>query len=212
MTDHEKHTDIVEQAIISRLRGLKQMPVDTQKLDASLTRQIPRPRAFWQRAWRPIAAVAASFLIIATVAIALSAGSSEAHASPEIMAQIHRDIVSGKVATMDYKNVDEANKAIAAMIDGKLQIPVVPLTHLKSCCLKEVKDRKMACVLFEKDGVPVTISVAKASDFAGPDHGMKMSSASGVQMVMMERNGMWICMMAEMPADQLKTLAEQVKF
>lgn len=212
MTEHEHNShDIVEQAIISRLRGLKRTPVDTHSLEAIISRQIPRPRQFWQRMWRPVAAIAASIMIIVAVGIALSINSSEAHASPAMMAQIHRDIITGKVATMDTHNLDEANKAIAAMVDGSLQLPQIPLTHKMSCCMREVKDRKMACVLFEKEGVPVTISIAKASDFKGPRHDSVMS-ADGIQMIMMERNGMWICMMAEMPAEQLKALADKMRF
>lgn len=212
MTEHEKHPDIVEQAIISRLRGLKQMPVDTQSLDAALERQIPRPRQFWQRMWRPVTAVAASIIVVIAVGLALSAGSSEAHASPAELAQFHRDIVAGKVAVMRADDMKAANQAITALAGNTIQLPEVPGAHQMACCMRDVKDKKMACVLFENHGTPVTLSVAKASDFQGPKSGYHTESISGVQMVMMERDGKWVCMMSEMSMDELKALAEKVRF
>ncbi len=209
---HEHKTDIVEQALMSRLRGLRQMPVDTGELESAITSRVPRPRRFWQRAWRPMTALAASVIVVASVALALSAGSREAHAEPAMMAQIYRDMVSGKVPTHTTENMHDANSAIAAMIDGAIKIPEVPASHTMACCMREVKNRKVACVLFENHGTPVTISVAKATDFKGPRDGVSQITSDNLHMVMMERNGLWICMVSEMPMNELVALSQEIKF
>ena len=74
--------------------------------------------------------------------------------------------------------------------------------------------------LLKDDGVPVTMTVANASDMRTPKtptatrNGVSynVESVGALQMVMTQRNGRWICLIGELPALRLMELAEKLQF
>jgi hypothetical protein len=89
-----------------------------------------------------------------------------------------------------------------------------------ACCMKSVHNKKMACVLLKNDGVPVTLAVASASDMKLPAapvqtrNGVsyRVQHVGDLSMVMTERNGKWLCLIGQLPAEQLMDMARQIQF
>ena len=220
MALQDDFADRTEAAIAQRLAKLAGMPVDTTSLDRALRRQLPAPpgasRRLW---WRPLAAVAASLMLVAAIAFALLQGRA-AQASAVEMAQMHRDIVSGAIPTMHADSIDEANRAIAALAGGFPQLPEPPVAHSMACCMRTIGDKKVACILLNDGGTPVTMAVADAAEVKSPHspttvhNGITfhIETVGDLQMVMTERQSRWICLIGAVPTEKLMDLAEAVKF
>jgi len=87
--------------------------------------------------------------------------------------------------------------------------------------MKSVKDKRVACVLLEGEGKPITMTVANARDVklpASPPPMMRngvayhVQSSASLNMVSTERGGRFVCLIAEMPVERLMDLAGQLSF
>jgi hypothetical protein len=95
-----------------------------------------------------------------------------------------------------------------------------PQAHVMACCIKSVQNKRVACVLLKSDGVPVTMAVADAKDVRSPKSlvvvhsGTRyhVQSSGSLNMVMSEREGRWVCLIAELPAERLMGLAAHLEF
>ncbi len=223
--DPNEQEERVDRAVAARLQKLGNMPIDTARLEQALRRRIPKPASGWS--WRsfqirPLRAVAASIVILSFIvtAVFLTTTTGPALASASQMAQMHLDIVSGKTPVMQVDSIEAANRALAAQSPGSPQVPSMPAEHVMACCMKNVKDKRVACVLLKESGVAVTFSVAAASDMKLPTgpfvsrNGVSYSvqAFDKLSMVMTERNGKWLCLIGELPADRLMDIAAQVRF
>jgi hypothetical protein len=215
----------LDRATADRLAKLRAMPVDTTGLDRFIRAAIPAPstgRAVLSMRWfRPMRAVAASFLVVAVIAgILLSMSGQPVEASTAEMAQFHNDLVSGRVPVTRVDSIQDANQAISAQWSQSPKMPDMPKDHVMACCMRSVKDRKMACVLFQGDGEPVSMTVANASDMKIPTspvithNGIEyhVQSVGALNMVMTQRNGRWVCLIAKLPTDRLMDLASSLQF
>ena len=89
-----------------------------------------------------------------------------------------------------------------------------------ACCMNSLKDKDVACVLMKREGVPVSLMVARSRDMRLPSSPVTVHNgvsyhvqASGkLNMVMSERHDRWVCLIAEMPAEQLMDLAARLEF
>ena len=89
-----------------------------------------------------------------------------------------------------------------------------------ACCMRTVKNKKVACVLLQGEGEPVSMTVAKASDVRIPDCPMvtrggidyHVQSTGSLNMVMTERDGRWVCLISKLPATRLMELASSLQF
>jgi hypothetical protein len=219
-----------DRAISARLAKLRTMPVDTSSLDNRL-------RAALDLAHRPSSAgrtsrlrlgwsdftklAAAAVILLATlVGVIVMTSGGPALASPTQMAKVHEDIVSGRTPVMQVDSIDAAGRMLAKQWPDSPDLPGVPAQHVMACCMKSVKDKKMACVLLKKEGVPITMAVARSVDMRLPSSptrkrdGMTyhVQSAGNLNMVMTERADRWICLIGEMPQERLMDLADQLKF
>ena len=89
-----------------------------------------------------------------------------------------------------------------------------------TCCMKSVKNKKMACLLIQRENVPISLMVAHSQDMRSPD--CPMQTRNGIQyrvqasgkfnMVMTERQGRWICLIGELSVDRLMDVADQLRF
>lgn len=218
----------VDQAVAGRLAKLRTMPVDTSRLEKALRQQIPqslpeRSRRMFQI--RPIRFAAASIAILSIIAaVFLTSASGPALASAAQMAQMHQDIVSGKSPVMQVDSIAAANWALSAQSPQSPQVPSVPADHVMACCMKNVKDKKVACVLLKDEGIPITLTVANAADMRSPAtpatihegvtyHAQSFVTSTGtLNMVMTERNGRWVCLIGQISADRLMDLAAKLSF
>jgi hypothetical protein len=219
----DEHDKALDQAVSARLARLRTMPVDTSNLDKAMLGQIPSPRREWRiRSFRPLRALAASMVLVSAIAAAimLSASSGPALAEPAQMAQVHQDIVSGRIPVMQVASIGEANKMLNAQSPGAPTLPQMPDSHVMACCMKSVHNKKMACVLLKDEGIPITLAVASAADMKlapapvttrnGIDY--RVQKVGDLSMVMTEQDGKWLCLIGQVSADHLMDVAAQVKF
>lgn len=218
-----EHDEALDQAVAARLAKLRTTPVDSSRLDKALRAQIPPVRQERRiLSLRPLRAMAASILLVSAIAAAimLSASSGPALAEPTQMAQVHQDIVSGRIPVMQVASIAEANRMLDSQSPGAPTLPQMPDSHVMACCMKTVHNKKMACVLLKDDGVPITLAVASAADMKlapapvttrnGVDY--RVQKVGDLNMVMTEQNDKWLCLIGQMPADRLMDIAVQLRF
>jgi hypothetical protein len=220
--DFDNPDSELDDAVTQRLAKLRAMPVDTSRLDSALRARIPRPQKIRLMRLRPVQAVAASFVLVTalTAALFIATSSGPALAEATQMAQVHQDIVSGRLPIMRVSSIEQANRMLAVESPGAPSLPQLPQEHVMACCMKSVHNKKMACVLLKQDGTPITLAVAKASEMKLPPApqivrngtSYRAQSVGRINMVMTERNGRWLCLMGEVPADRLVDVAAQVQF
>jgi hypothetical protein len=222
----------LDEAVSARLARLRSMPVDLSALRAAVEAQVgaaPRGRGQGRRmvlGWlNPTRAAAASLLILGMVVVLVIASSSgPVLASPDRLAQIHRDVVSGGAHGMrPVTSIDAANAALASENPGGPAVPGVAGVaddHVMACCVHTVGRKKMSCVSLMTDGVPVSLAVADAADIRLPAsetvtvEGVTyhVQSAQDVNMAMTERNGRWVCLMGKLPTGRLIEIAKGLRF
>jgi hypothetical protein len=221
----------LDRATADRLARLRSLPVDTTRLERLVQAQVPRPGAAVARPrftifrLRPIRAVAASLLLLTGLAavLLLTTSGGPVLASPAQMAQMHEDLVAGRVPVMWADSVEAANRMLASKSPESPEIPGVPslpADHAMACCMRSVKDKKVACLLLRTDGVPVTLTVANAADMSLPKSPTvtrggvtyHQQSSGKLNMVMTERNRRWVCLIGELPAERLMDVADQLRF
>lgn len=211
----------LDAAMSKRLAKLSTLPVDTSHLDRALRAEIgaPEARTNWSRRLKPITAVAASLILLVLLTMALLQNQT-AQASPEMMLQFHRDVVAGKVATMQVDSVTELNKAFEAFSAGGIKVDGMPASMKMECCVRDVANKRVACVLLKDGGGPVTLSIAESDAFkplsSSPvmHRGEKfyVQSSDGLTMVTVDRGTRRVCLIGEQPAEKLMTLTEGLHF
>jgi hypothetical protein len=208
------------------LAKLRAMPVDTSSLDRAMQGLIPPPvrRDLKVVGWsRPLvramaASVAAAALLI-VILLATSAG--PVVASTTDMARLHDDLVSGRVPVTRVDSMQEVNAALATEWANSPAIPKVPDEHVMACCMRSVKNKRMACVLLKgAPDEPVTMTVASASDMRPPTSPTitrggvvyHVQSSGALNMVMTERAGRCVCLIGRVSTDRLMDLAASLQF
>src|SRR5690242_18230846 len=105
----------LDQAIADRLRRLSTMPMDLSRLEARLraARKPSAPPTVILRLLRPASGLAASVIVLFLVAIfVLTNSPGEAMASPVQMAQLHRDLVAGRIYAMQVDSIEAATRLL----------------------------------------------------------------------------------------------------
>jgi hypothetical protein len=227
---NEKHNRAeLDRATAQRLARLRTMPVDTSRLERWLRAEIPSPssqgrteRSSGVSMWlRPARAVAAGFALLMMLvgALVLSSG-GPVLASPNQMAQVHEELVSGRMSATRVDSVEGANRVLMAQWPQSPKIPSLPHDDVTACCMHSVGDKNLACVLLKADGVPVTMTVANAADMRLPSSptttrngvAYHVQAHGQLNMVMTERYGRWVCLTGELPAERLMDLASRLQF
>ena len=226
-----------DRATARRLAKLRTMPVELAGLEEAVRAQI-EPAVIddsretrrwaigpWRRPARAVAAVLV--LAVAVTAVLLTSSSGPALASTEHMARMHEDLVSGRVPVMEVDTLEEAGRMLTGKTAAAPSLPTLrqqgasqPAAHVMACCMKSVGDKKVACVLLKTEGVPITMAVADAKDMRLPKSATlvrdgatyHVQSTGPLNMVMTEREGRWVCMMAELSVDRLISIASALKF
>lgn len=216
----------MDDATSRRLAKLRTAPVDTSRLLHAVEAQIPRASARPPRfrlAWlSPLRATAASLLILGLIAaLVISSSSGPVLASAERLAHVHQEVLAAEGSHLTpVGSIAAANAALAAEWPGAPSIPALPEDHVMSCCIHRMGQKKMVCVAFESDGVPVTMAVASAADVQLPAGqtlniggvNYHIQSHKGINMVMTERGGRWVCLMGKLPLNRLADMAGTLRF
>ena len=227
MTDdaiyEEQRDDAWNHAVAGRLAALRNVPVDSSRLERAIAGQIRKPRFDRPAAWRrPVRVLAASVVLVSAILIALwlTASSGPATADAAEMVQVHDDMVAGRLPVVRVDSIRAANRMLNSESPGAPTLPGVPDAHVMACCMKSVQHKRMACVLLKDEGVPVTLSVASAADMKltpaptvrqnGTDY--RVQHVGNLSMVMTERNGKWLCLIGQAPAEHLMDLSSQLTF
>ena len=158
-------------------------------------------------------------MLVSAIAFFVTNSSRPVLASAEQLAEVHEDVVAGR-GILHVDSVAEANKAILAQWANSPQIPDVPTDHVMACCMRSIRDRKVACILLKGESEPVTLTVANASDMAMPNTpstyrdgvGYQVTSRGALNMVMTQRQARWICLIGRIPAERLMALAGGLQF
>ncbi len=92
---------------------------------------------------------------------------------------------------------------------------------MTSCCKGNLQNRGVACVLLNYRSQQVTMMVGRSRDLVcGAKHQMIMRNgkhyaihqADGLQMVMIQNKGRWVCLMSTLSVDSLIQLADSLQF
>lgn len=228
-SESQDRINALDAATSRRLAKLSAMPVDTSRLEAAIRREVGESAAeslvntSRLRLWiSPLRAVAALLLVSLTIAATFwMMSGNEARASAAQMAQWHRDMVNERVAVMRVASLEEASAALTGM--GAADMPTmtgVPQAHAMACCMREIKDKKVAVVLLKDSAGPVTLSVARAEDMKVPRTrptvraGGKyyIENFEDLCMVTTERDGRWICLIGQAAPDSLIAMAGKLRF
>lgn len=226
MKTREDHHDQLDAATSKRLATLGRRPVDTtamaQRLNAAMSEPRVEPVTFNVRRWlSPVAGIAASFLIVAGIYLAISSGGGQAQAAIIKLSQLHHDIVTGRMALTPAESTEQANAWIAEQAASAPQLPTdLGQVRVQSCCLADVQGDLVAVAVLRVDQKLMTLVVADAPHFA---HEMGTvieidgrryfgHELNGVNMMMANLGDRWLCVMGDHSDARLAEIAAEVRF
>jgi hypothetical protein len=217
----------VDEATAQRLSQLRSMPVDLSGIDRRIKAMIPQELQSSQtqpHRWRlfspmRIAAMVAMVIGIAAVLTALT-WNSAAIASPAELLRIHNEVVSGVSHATRVASIDEASRVLREQLQRDPGLPDVPDARVMACCMHKMGNKTLACVTLSLDDQPVTMTVAAAGDIEMPrttivEHNGKdfhVHTLDGVNMVMTNVSGHWVCVMGKVDQSKLIDLGASLRF
>ena len=209
-----------DQALARRLARLGSLPVDTTRLEKILRAQLPAPPRTGRVWLRRGMAIAASLLLLATLLVGLLQ-ERPVQASPALLAQVHQDLLAGKITTFHTTSLAAANAAIAERYRHFPKLPEMPSgCGMACCCMKQIQNKDVACLLLDNQGSPVTVVLAARRAMCAPDcptiqtNGCSyhVQSVGNLHVVMTTRGDCWISAVGQRPAQELIALLTQLKF
>jgi hypothetical protein len=218
----DPNTDRLDRATSARLSKLRTMPVETAGLRRAVEAAVPPPVTPLRAVWlRPMRAVAASLVVIgALAAVILFWSAQPVLASPQQLAALHDHNISGSSHATPVTSLDAARGVLSRQWPGAPGLPMVEQGQVTSCCVHHLGRKKVACVCLHVDGTPVSLVVGDADDLDAPGsttvtkNGVtyQVHSSGGVNMLMAEHAGRWVCIMGRLPAERLAALAGDLRF
>ncbi len=216
--------DRLDQLTRQRLARLGQLPVDAsgleRRLEATLWQQQRRPVTRWSPRLVRFA-LAAMVAIVAGTFLYFQAGGTPVVAAPVALAQLHRDLVAGQVPVIPANSIEQANRYLSTEWQEAPPLPDPTAATVTSCCRQNLQNRNVACVLLDFRGHQVTMMVGRSRDVVcGTKHHDMMRNgqhyavheSDGLQMVMIETRGRWVCLMGPAPVNTLMDLADSLRF
>jgi hypothetical protein len=213
-SDPNNLDDPIDQAVARRLAKLRSLPMDMAAFDAKLKAALPAKRAspgrlFLWPVLTPMRAVAASLLVGVTLFFAFVVLTPQpAMATPQRLAAIYEDAVGGRSHATNVTSIEEARATLRRKWPESPIVPDVSDMQLMHCCLT-----------FSVDQQPITLAMASSRDIRSP-HGeartingreYRIDSSDGVNMVMSEVDGTWMCLMGRLPIERLVELADAIR-
>lgn len=219
------HTDKLDLLTRQRLQRLGQVAVDTSNLkkrvEAAFWQQKHRPS--YARIWssRKLTGVAAVLLVAAGVVFFIVQGSTPVVAAPAALAQLHQQLVAGQIPTVQVSSIDQANRYVQTEWSEAPLLPDLSGATVTSCCRSNVQKGKVACVLMDYRNQRVTMMVGRSRDVVcGASHDdivhqgrhYAVHESGGLQMVMVEHKGRWVCLTSHLSVNALIELADTLRF
>lgn len=225
---NEKHDDKQErldQATSRRLAKLGQRPVDTAALERRLEPLWSRPQpstrtyAWWRQARPPLAAAAAIGMLVLVGWLVFHTATAPAIAEPAEVSQLHHQMLTSHLDVEPVEDIEAANRVIAEQWVDAPRLPDVSLPA-RGCCLHQLGGKRVAAVQLDHPAGDVTMAVARSRDLTIPEgreveHGgqrLTVHDHGGVTMVMARHEGRWLCVMGELPEQELIEIASRVVF
>lgn len=219
MSDELNHPDEndLDRATAARLRKLAARPVELGRLERAMVAKLSSsnvsaptsPLKLWRGG--PLRAVAAGILLTLLAGLILAVvvkSTSPAMAEPTSMASLHQQLVDGKAAMTRVSSAHEATRVLETDWPGMPSLPSLPEDHSMACCLKEVKGRRVVCVVIsDGSSAPVSVVVAPRGDLKSPG-GRRAHAVGNVNMLMVEHGDRWVCLMTTGPVEQLERVAK----
>ncbi|HNO78145.1 MAG TPA: hypothetical protein PKN33_08805 [Phycisphaerae bacterium] len=216
----------LDRATSTRLAKLARRPVNTLQLEEWVeqalrekTIQKPSPSTLiWKKWLRPIT-TAAAVIVVATIGWFAPIGDTlPAMAAPAGLASIHFDVANGLAPHLKASNVHEANRLLAEQSSSALTVPELP-GEIRSCCLHQYAATTLTCVLIEQDGELITVAIADLASLRSPkgksitrgDRVFMVHTVNGINMVMAHEGKRWLCVMGELPIEELVEVAEDIR-
>ena len=121
---------------------------------------------------------------------------------------------------MKVDSLDAAKRMLASEWKHSPELPDIPENHVMACCLRQMGSKKIACVLLNDSGIPVSMMVADGNDVKSPRSSSvvkdgvtyQVDSSNELNMVMSKRDGRWVCLIGERPVERLMELSSGVRF
>lgn len=215
VTHDDNETLRVNGAVSQRLEKLRHRPVEMEQLRERVRSAVSGSRPVGQtlRWSTPLRAIAASLLMVGAVAaVLLMTSGGPVLASAAELSRIHRDNVSGASNATAVDSIQSARQVLAAQWSDCPHVPQADSMVAVSCRVHQLAGKRLACLALQVDGQPVTLVVAHAVDMQVPTAGQTVArggvnyyllSSGGVNIVVAQRDGLWICMMGELPVERI---------
>lgn len=214
--------DRFDAAMSRRLAQLGAMPVDTSRLEKAVRAQIGAPVASPNFAWRKqiyrsLAALAASLIFVALIGMAFFQN-RPAQASSDLMLQLHRDIVAGKIPAKSEDSFEDVNKDFSAFSKNGPQV-MSPDAQVMGCCMPNVGNKQVFCVLLKEANTPVTLTIADldavkpstAATVMYKGEAFHVQRSAELTMVTVDRGHHRLCLIGQLPAEKLMSLTDNLK-
>jgi hypothetical protein len=223
----------LDAATARRLAKLGRREVDVTRLQQRLAKSLDadatadESRAGGRAPYRfsrwvsPAAGVAALLAVAFILLLTFGTQPPQASAAVVELAQLHEDIVSGRVPMESVASVAEANDWIAAQRASAPSLPAhLADARVQSCCLADVSGELVAVALLRDERTTATLVVAEAPNFA---HVMGTiieidgrtffgHELNGTRMMMANDGDRWLCVMGDATYEQLAAIAAAVVF
>lgn len=213
--DDENESRLPSDPVAKRLEKLRDRPLEMERLRERVRSAVAasRPTARMLRWFTSVRTIAAILLITgAVVAVLWMTSGGPLPASAEELSSIHRENASGESHATPVDSVQSAHQVLAAQWSDCPHLPQVPASALASCHVQRFSGKRLACLALRVEGQAMTLVVAHAADMRVPTTGQRVArggvnycvqSSGGVNIVIAQRDGLWLCLMSELPAEKI---------
>lgn len=226
MNTENLEPDQLDRVVQARLRRLGQYQPDSSRLERRLESAIGElrkdegPRLRWPIQFRrSLLAAAALIAIAATLTIVLTRATDSAGAvqlSEVVLA--HQTFLNGNAHLINVEDVGQANRECQGRSPDAPTIPALEGVSVRCCCVEEFCGCRSSCLHFDYEGVPVTMAVIVENEFDAPGVSLlkrdgrsyKVLSDGAMSVVATTGSDRCICLVSEMPVENLLALASRI--
>ena len=209
--------------LAGRLAELSHRPIDTSRLARRVKAVVePAPSPHRISHWTTLRRATAAGLLIAVsaVVVLLTISSRPLLASPAELSRIHADNIAGEPDAKPVASMAAASQVLKSRWTHCPRLPELSFGTVTSCHVHAIGRKHLSCLALKVDGQTVTMAVAHAKDMQLPDapfvtrDGIRyfVQSHGNTNIVIANRNGVWLCLMAALPSERLVDTAATLRF
>ena len=225
--DDQDNNEMPEQgddALAERLTRLSQRAIDTSRLEARVKAvvgpaQLPVRISRWMTPKR--AAVVGVLIVLPVVGLFFLLWCRPLLASPAALSRIHAENVDGAPHVEAVDSMAAADRVIKRQWANCPRLPELSSGKVVSCHVHPMRcSKRLSCLCLQVDGQTVTLAAAHPADMRLPDapfvsrDGIRyfVQSHGNTNIVIADRNGVWLCLIAALPSDRLVEAAATLRF